>query len=159
MPGKVADLAEYVLLEPRVRKNVDGVDIATIKSTDGGVGIVVRVDGLTIYHAGDHANRTKELEAAFTEEIDYLAGQDPSIDLAFLPITGCGFRNPEAVEKGTYYFLEKLSPKVMFPMHGADNEYLYSEFARKAEKKNSSTYFCCAENRGDNYFYSDNRIK
>ncbi len=159
VPGKVADPPEYVLLEPRVRKKMDGVDIATIKSTDGGVGIVVRVDGLTIYHAGDHANRTKELEAAFTEEIDYLAGRALSIDMAFVPITGCGFRDPEAVEKGTYYFLEKISPKVMFPMHGADNEYLYTEFAQKAEKRDLSTYFCCAENRGDHFLYSEDRIK
>jgi L-ascorbate metabolism protein UlaG (beta-lactamase superfamily) len=158
-PGKDTKLPDYFLMEPRVRKNVAGMEVATIKSTDAGVGFLVRVEGLTIYHAGDHANRTKELEAAFTEEIDFLAKQDLSIDLAFVPITGCGFRDPEAVEKGTYYFLEKLSPKVMFPMHGADNEYLYSEFAQKARRKNSSTYFCCAKNRGDHYFYSDNRIK
>jgi len=64
------------VMNPREEKTVDGMTIRTIASTDAGVGFLVQADGLVILHTGDHANRTKELEKPFSDEIDYLAGMD-----------------------------------------------------------------------------------
>jgi L-ascorbate metabolism protein UlaG (beta-lactamase superfamily) len=141
--------SDYTYIKTRDKRIIDGMEIHTIKSTDAGVGFLVKVDGLTFFHAGDHANRDKNLKGPFPLEIDYLAGIVSPIDMAFVPITGCGFRDPVAVEKGVRYIVDKLKPKILFPMHADGNEYLYKEFAKKMKKENSKIKYICAENRGD----------
>jgi L-ascorbate metabolism protein UlaG (beta-lactamase superfamily) len=123
------------------------------------VGFLVKVDGLTIFHAGDHACKDKNFMAPYTDEIDYLADKCSNVDLAFLPITGCGFNDPEAVKSGIFYALEKLKPEVMFPMHVLGFEYMYKEFARDAEKENTKTKFACAKDKGDYFLYATGKIK
>lgn len=149
---------DAVCFNPRERKTIDDIDITTIASTDAGVGFLVQVDGLTIFHAGDHACREKELNEPFTSEIDFLAERNTDIDVAFMPISGCGFRNPEAVHKGIDYALEKLQPKIMLPMHVTGFEYQYEEFVEKAKKKNIKVKFDWAENRGDSFYYTSGKL-
>jgi len=151
--------AEAVVLLPRKTKTIDGMEVSTITSTDAGVGFLVKVDGLTIFHAGDHACREKDLNEPYTDEIDYLADKCSSVDLVFLPITGCGFNDPEAVKNGIFYALERFKPDVMFPMHVLGFEYMYKEFARDAEKEITNTKFACAENKGDYFLYAKGKIK
>ncbi|MFB0566615.1 MAG: ankyrin repeat domain-containing protein [Candidatus Aminicenantaceae bacterium] len=151
--------SEAVVLLPREMKTIDDIEVSTIASTDAGVGFLVKVDGLTIFHAGDHACKQKDLNGPYAAEIDYLADKSTGVDLAFLPITGCGFRDPEAVKSGIDYTLEKLKPEVMFPMHVLGFEYQYEEFARNAEKKTTNTKFACAENRGDYFLYTKGKIE
>ncbi|MDH5386401.1 MAG: ankyrin repeat domain-containing protein [Candidatus Aminicenantes bacterium] len=150
--------AEATVLLPREKKTIDDMEVSTIASTDAGVGFLVKVDGLTIFHAGDHACKQKDLKGPYPDEIDYLADKSNGVDLAFLPITGCGFGDPEAVKNGIFYALEKLKPGVMFPMHVLGFEYQYDEFARDAEKK-TDTEFACAENKGDYFLYTKEKIK
>jgi len=151
--------SEAAILLPRETKTIDGMEVSTIASTDAGVGFLVKVDGLTIFHAGDHACREKDLNEPYTDEIDYLADKCKGVDLAFLPVTGCGFNDPEAVKSGIFYALEKLKPDVMFPMHVLGFEYLYKEFARDAEKEIIKTKFACAENKGDYFLFVKGKIK
>jgi ankyrin repeat protein len=158
--GFASDKAsEDTVLLPRKTKTIDGMEVSTITSTDAGVGFLVKVDGLTIFHAGDHACKHKDLNEPYTDEIDYLADKCKGVDLAFLPITGCGFDDPKAVKSGIFYALEKLKPEVMFPMHVLGFEYLYQEFARDAEKEDTKTKFACAENKGDYFLYAKGKIK
>jgi ankyrin repeat protein len=151
--------SEAAILLPRETKTIDGIEVSTITSTDAGVGFLVKVDGLTIFHAGDHACREKDLNEPYTDEIDYLADKCSRVDIAFMPITGCGFNDPEAVKNGIFYALEKLNPDVMFPMHVLGFEYLYKEFARDAEKEIIKTKFACAEDKGDYFLYAKGKIK
>jgi ankyrin repeat protein len=155
---KPEKLAEAVILYPREKRTIDDMEVSTITSTDAGVGFLVMVDGLTIFHAGDHACKQKDLKGPYTDEIDYLADKCNGVDLAFLPITGCGFRDPEALKKGIFYALEKLKPKVMFPMHVLGFEYQYDDFARES-KESTKTKFACAENKGDCFLYAKGKIK
>jgi ankyrin repeat protein/L-ascorbate metabolism protein UlaG (beta-lactamase superfamily) len=148
-PNKTPDYVQ--VMNPREKKCVDGMIIRTIASTDAGVGFLVEVDGLVIFHSGDHANRTKNLEKPFSDEIDYLAGTGLSPDLAFISVKGCGFRDTEAVKTGVYYALRKLQPKTVFPMHASGDEYFYRSFAEEAAKQNFKLDFVCAENRGDSF--------
>jgi ankyrin repeat protein len=146
------EASDYVqIMNPRDEKVVDGMTIRTIASTDAGVGFLIQVDGLVILHTGDHANRTKELEKPFSDEIDYLAGMDLSPDIAFLSIKGCGFRDTEAVKTGVYYALGKLQPKAFFPMHASGDEYFYRSFAEEAADQKFKSKFVCAENKGDSF--------
>jgi ankyrin repeat protein/L-ascorbate metabolism protein UlaG (beta-lactamase superfamily) len=151
--------SEALVLLPRKVKTIYDMEISTIASTDAGVGFLVKVDGLTIFHAGDHACKQKDLKGPYTDEIDYLADKSNGVDIVFLPITGCGFRDPEAVKSGIKYTLEKLKPEVMFPMHITGFEYQYEKFARSAEKENTKTKFACAENKGDHFLYTKGKIK
>ena len=151
--------SEAVVLLPREMKTIDDMEISTIASTDAGVGFLVKVDGLTIFHAGDHACKQKDLKGPYTDEIDYLADKINGVDLAFLPITGCGFRDPETVKSGIFYALEKLKPDVVFPMHVLGFEYQYQEFAHDAEKKTTKIKFACAKNKGDYFMYAKGKIK
>jgi ankyrin repeat protein/L-ascorbate metabolism protein UlaG (beta-lactamase superfamily) len=155
---KPEEAPEAVYLNPKERKTIDDIDITTIASTDAGVGFLVQVDGLTIFHAGDHACREKALNEPFTNEIDFLAKRNADIDIAFMPISGCGFRDPEAIQKGMDYALDKLKPKVMLPMHVTGFEYQYAEFVQKAEKKKLDVTFDCAENRGDTFYYAAGKL-
>jgi len=138
---------------------MDDMKISTIASTDAGVGFLVKVDGISIFHAGDHACKQKDLKGTYAAEIDYLAAKNKDIDLTFIPITGCGFRDPEAVKSGIFYTLERLKPDVVFPMHVLGFEYQYQEFARNAEKEAVNIEFACAENKGDYFFYTKRKIK
>jgi ankyrin repeat protein/L-ascorbate metabolism protein UlaG (beta-lactamase superfamily) len=151
--------SEHVVLLPREMKTIDDMEVSTIASTDAGVGFLVKVDGLTIFHAGDHACKQKDLTGPFVAEIDYLVDKSNDVDLAFMPITGCGFRDTEAVKTGIFYTLERLKPDVMFPMHALGFEYQYVEFASNAEKENTKTKFACAENKGDHFLFVKGKIK
>lgn len=149
----------YEYLPPRTDGTIGDLHIWTITSTDAGVGYLIEVDGLTIFHAGDHANGEIGLHAEYTDEIDYLAGLGKSIDLAFLPITGCSLGTPESVREGVYYALEKLQPKVFFPQHGGRNSYRYREFADAAREDGFTVNTVCAENGGDSFVFEAGDIR
>jgi ankyrin repeat protein len=150
----------YELIGPREKRVINGIDVSTIKSTDAGVAFFIAVDGVTIFHAGDHANAQNDLTGPFTPEIDYLAGSARSVDIAFEPVCGCGFPELECVRKGIYYSVEKLNPKVLFPMHsGGGGEYRYLEFAADARANGCKAKICCAKASGDRYVYRKGSIQ
>ncbi|MCP4727683.1 MAG: hypothetical protein GY863_21770 [bacterium] len=145
----------YTYTGPGETKNVNGIEISAIKSTDSGVGFLIKVDGLTIYHGGDHSNQSLTLDGPFTKEIDYLASQGQNIDLAFILIgAGCGGGYRDEVLLGNYYILEKFTPKAVLPMHSRGNEFNYKKFAEDAKAKGIQSGFFCAEFGGDRFFYS-----
>ncbi|MBU0755039.1 MAG: MBL fold metallo-hydrolase [Planctomycetes bacterium] len=144
---------DYILVGPRAERSLEGMKVSTIRSNDTGVGFLVGVDGLTIFHAGDHANREPDLSGNFPPEIDYLADKELEIDLAFFPISGCGFGAPECVQKGVHYAMDKLKPHILLPMHAGDSFYKYEEFAEETNKKGCPSRVEYAEYRGDHFFY------
>lgn len=117
--GFLADtLPPHVFIGPRETREVDGMRITTIRANDAGVGFVVEVDGLVLFHAGDHANRHRDRSGDFPPEIEFLRERGVKPDIAFLPVTGCSFGDQVAVEAGVEYALEKLRPALFLPMHG-----------------------------------------
>jgi len=66
-------------------KTLDGLDITTTMANDEGVGFFVKVDGLTIFHSGDHSAAGGE---SFKPEIDFLVGRGLRADLLFMPVSG-----------------------------------------------------------------------
>lgn len=103
---------------------------------------LVEVDGLTIYHSGDHGNGPPPLRKKYKANIDYLASLTETFDIIFLPIWGEEF-----------YPLQKFSPKWMFPMHEGGSEYKYKEWAEKAVKKFPGTKICYPLHPGDSFHY------
>ncbi len=146
-------LPAYEYIEPRQERLVDGLEITTIESNDTGVGFVIRVDGLVIFHAGDHANRQQDFSGPYRAEIDFLATAGVRPDLAFMPIRGCGFGDPEAVRLGVDYALEKLQPAVFIPMHAGHAGYHYQEFVDASAEKFPQVEMVAVRHRGDNFRY------
>ena len=153
------DVPVYEFIGPREKREIDGMTISTIESNDSGVGFIVEVNGFTLFHAGDHANHNRDFSGPFCEEIDYLSNFKDMIDIAFLPISGCGFNDLVAVKNGVYYILRKLVPRYMFPMHAGDYVIKkYCEFAENAEQENFSTRIMSIENRGDRFELRDGLV-
>jgi ankyrin repeat protein/L-ascorbate metabolism protein UlaG (beta-lactamase superfamily) len=144
---------EFTYVAPHENKTIDDITIKTIAANDAGVGFLVEVDGLTIYHAGDHAGWAAGQRDGYIKEIDYLAGLTSNIDLAFLNATGCHSHDPVALAEGTYYTLNKLKPNAWIPTHGLNNEAVYGPFVKDMERRGSKVKAICSENRGDSFEY------
>ena len=117
----IKDNEDAVVMKAHEKKEVAGIEIETLRSNDMGVAFLVKVEGKTIYHAGDlnwwHWNGEPEedneyYKKTFQDEMKYLEGK--KIDLAFMLL------DPRQEDKycwGMNYFLEHTDSKVVFPMH------------------------------------------
>ena len=144
---------EYTYLGPRDHAEIDDMDIMTIDANDAGVGFLIKVDGVTLYHAGDHAGWQEGEREGYISEIDYLSDHVRAVDIAFLNITGCHAHGPEPLWEGNCYTIDQLNPSVVIPTHAIDREYLYKEFSDRLKKENGSVEVYCPENKGDRFRY------
>lgn len=141
---------DFIPFPPHSHDSVKDIKISTLKSTDEGSGFLVVVDGLVIYHAGDHANwEDNDPSVSYYEEMDYISKGIGSIDLAFIPVTTFSGQRPECMTEGAIYAIKKLNPKAVFPMHGNNREFLYKEFASEISVKNYN--IICAEKPGHSF--------
>ena len=149
-----------VSLAPRIQKTVGPLAVTTIKSNDAGVGFAVEVDGLTIFHAGDHSNNKLEVAGNdFFPEIDFLAQKGVRPDISFfLNMYGCGSTNPEAFQKGIFYAVDKLKIKSVLPMHGFNKEWVYGNLVEGVEKNNVKVQVGAAVNQGDRFFFQKGKL-
>jgi len=144
---------EYRYLPVNSETEIDGMKIYINKSTDGGGGFLVEVDGLTIFHMGDHANGDDELSEEFTREIDLIAAMNKDIDLLFGPIRGCSLGTPPQVKTGIYYTLEKLQPELYVPMHCGSFSSEYKSFVDQAQRDVLKQPMKYMNARGDRFHY------
>ncbi len=148
----------YEFMPPHETRNIDGINVTTIKANDAGVGFLVEVDGLSMYHAGDHAGWREGEKDGFTQEIDFLAGKVNHLDLAFLNVTGCHVQDTVSLYEGTCYTLEKLKPTVLIPTHGLYREYVYGRVAEREDIKKYGPIVFCPECRGDCFHYRGGKV-
>jgi hypothetical protein len=148
------------VIGPREQRTIGGLKVTTIKSTDAGVGFAVQIDGLTIFHAGDHANFTLEMkDNGFFPEIDFLAEKGIRPDISFfLNALGCGSTNAEAFQKGIFYAVDKLKIKSCLPMHAANREWVYKDLVDAAAKNNVKLQVGAAAYFGDRFFFSKGKL-
>jgi ankyrin repeat protein/L-ascorbate metabolism protein UlaG (beta-lactamase superfamily) len=155
------DTADAIHMAPRTERKVGDLSVTTIRSNDAGVGFAVRVDGLTVFHAGDHSNNTLEMAGNdFFPEIDFLAEKGIRADIAFfLNAYGCGSTNPEAFQKGIFYAVDKLKIKSVLPMHAAYKEWVYRDLVEGVARAKIDVQVGAAVNQGDRFFYSGGKLK
>lgn len=149
---------EYVYAAPRTEMKLEDMVITTIRSNDGGSGLLVEVDDVVVFHPADHANPSMEMSENYTAEIDAIASLNKDIDLAFGPILGCSLGTPESVRLGAHYIIETLNPRVFMPMHSGQATYRYRDFVEDAAGKDYDTQLAYALISGDRFLYSQNRI-
>jgi len=138
---------------------LNGLEIIPIESNDSGQGYFVKVDGVTIFHPGDHANRQRDFSGPFKKEIDFLADQGLKADILFVPVSGCGFGDIVSVKKGDYYTMDRLSARYVFPMHAQGNPLQYQQFAKEAKERGYENIFACAEFPGDCFTVNSKKDK
>ena len=141
----------YSLLPVHEKKIMNDMEVIPIESNDSGQGYFVKVDGVSIFHPGDHANRQRDFSGSFKKEIDFLADHGLKADILFAPVSGCGFGDIVAVKKGVYYAMDRLAARSVFPMHAGSGESRYRDFAREAVNAGYDVPFCLAEFPGDHF--------
>lgn len=118
-----------------------GVSIKTFGSTDIGISFLVKLDGISIFHAGDlnlwhwwdsTEEENREAEGMFKSEIQKIKGEN--VDIAFFPVDN---RLKEYYYLGGEYFIKVIEPKIFVPMHFREAFEVTKEFARKEEKTNT----------------------
>ena len=145
---------DYIFAAARSTLTEGDLRISTIESNDSGVGFLVEIDGVRIFHAGDHANRQRDFSGPYCAEIDYIANGFDRIDIAFLPVSGCGFGDQVAVKKGVFYALEKLDPAVFVPMHGGNSTIVYKEYADETAERDLKIAVMPVKSSGDRFHYT-----
>lgn len=115
--------------------DLDGLHIQTFSSTDLGVSFLVKLEGISLFFAGDlnwwywnnDSQEEKEaMEYLFKKKIGRLEGE--KVDIAFFPVDP---RLEENYYMGGKYFIEKLHPKYFFQMHFGDNYGRVKDFIHK----------------------------
>ena len=150
-PNRHEEITILNAREPFLR---DDLEIYPIYSNDTGVGLLVEVDGLVIFHPGDHANRERDLSGDYLPEIEYIKSLDKDIDLAFMPISGCNFDDNEAVRIGVYKTLDILHPSYFIPMHSGGNEAKYGAFNLQLTQDGYDLDKFSAKDPGDRFIYT-----
>jgi len=129
---------------------VDGLEVTNIHHEFDGIpesAFLVKVDGLTILHAGDHGHSRGMENPVFKDNILYLAAQAPRLDLFFTPTFG-----------GEIDAIRTLKPRAVFPMHDGGSERQYAIFAQKVTALGLDVEVGAAENQGARFFYSKRKL-
>lgn len=106
-------------LRGREDKMIRQINVAVHPSTDAGSAFLVTVDGITIYHAGDHAQWSTSLKEDFTKETAYIKGKASKIDIAFIPVES----RRSHVMDGAVAATKILNPEYVLPMHSKFEDY------------------------------------
>ena len=125
---------------------VDGLEILNVHHQFDGIpesAFLVRVDGLTILHAGDHGHSKGMENPVFKDNIRYLAGQSHRLDIMFTPTFG-----------GEIEALRSLNPRAVFPMHDGGREHQYLKFAEKFKALGLEVSVGAADKMGARFTYS-----
>ena len=129
------------------------VEVKSFGSTDIGVSYLVKINDLKVFHAGDlnwwywWDDTEEEIEKAeiwFKAEIERIIGEE--IDIAFFPVDP---RLEHNYCLGAKYFIEKLKPRFLFPMHFGNSFKTTAKF--KLEAADFKTEIMEIEKRGQEF--------
>lgn len=140
-------------------KRIGNVVIASIPATDAGSAFLIEADGVSFYHAGDHAAGHIPVEPEFSEGIDWLSDQFAPIQAAFLPVFGCGLPSPDTLQAGNAFTIERLNPDAALPMHIGWTSHFYRGFERWAQESNPGVGLGIADQPGDRFLIRNGTIE
>jgi L-ascorbate metabolism protein UlaG (beta-lactamase superfamily) len=138
--------------------NVDGVGVTAIPSTDSGAAFLIEADGFRIYHAGDHAAAEIPPEPAFADGVVSLGERFAPVDVAFLPVFGCGLPSVASLRAGNDLTIDCLAPRAVFPMHVAWTGHFYREEKRRLEPVRPGQQVVAVGVPGDRCLYRAGRV-
>lgn len=119
VPEELREMALFV--KPYETYELEGLRLATLKSTDDGVAFLIECEGRRFYHAGDlncwvwegaPKWQNDQMKEAYKNELKLLEGK--AIDVAFVPLDP---RQDADFDLGMRYFFEAAGAEHVFPMH------------------------------------------
>ncbi len=147
------------VMSPHESLDVQGLRVRTSGSTDAGVGFLVTIAGVTLFHAGDLALWDEASREAFAAEIAWVKSQGLPVDLAFLPIaTGATCEPLPAIWEGVRLATRELGPKVLLPMHVRCVDRLpsvYERFRAEMTVRFPGLEIAAPRRRGDSFRFCD----
>lgn len=126
------------LVGPGEERKIGALTFKTFGSTDEGVSFLVKVDGVTFFHAGDlnwwywwddSPVEIEEAKRGFKAEIAKLKGE--KIEIAFFPVDP---RLEQNFYRGGEYFIEQLHPEIFIPMHFGEDYEIIDKFAEQVSE-------------------------
>jgi len=157
-----ASLPGAKVMQPHETWASNGLVVRATGSTDEGVGFLVTVDGLTFYHAGDHARWVELIDPAFLAEIQWLKDTGQAIDVAFFAIATGGPCEPRpAIWEGVRAAAVALAPRVLVPMHVgcADRLDLYDRFRKEIGGQLSASQVVAPTRVGESFRYRSGKMQ
>lgn len=113
----------------------DEMKVTAFPSTDLGVSFLVKLNGVTLFHAGDlnfwHWRDESTVREIAEAEADFQAAVatmlQEHIDVAFFPVDP---RQGEMYEAGANYFIMTIKPRILLPMHFWGRADMMEDFRR-----------------------------
>lgn len=127
-----AKLPQTISMRAHQSMQVDDIKVVTARATDEGVCFLVFVDGLTIYHGGDHTD-WRDMKDEYERQIDFLSEYTQKVDVAFAPVCNFFSRTNQGITDAAIHLTQKLGVKNFVPMH-ANNLAVYSLFKKENEQ-------------------------
>ena len=112
---------KIVFISANEKKEVNGIEVETLRSNDEGVAFIVKDGEKEIYHSGDlndwvwqgeQEEINKRISAEYKREIDKIKGRH--FDAVFAVVDP---RQKEDFYKGAWYLFENITANIFFPMH------------------------------------------
>lgn len=116
----VPEDVEVIWMEAHETREIAGVVVKTLRSTDEGVAFLLETEGTLLYHAGDLNNwywegesdaYNREMAQAYRRELALLPSH---LDIAFVPVDP---HLGKAYSLGARELLATVSVKMLVPMH------------------------------------------
>lgn len=131
---------EYIIVEPNQKYTLwQGQVLNTFQSTDLGVAFFLESQEGNIYHGGDLNDwvwagesdaYNQEMTKNYRNEIEKLSDitNQTTVDIAMVPLDP---RQEKDYARGMLYFLDKIHPKKVYPMHYWDKPEIIEQFTRE----------------------------
>jgi L-ascorbate metabolism protein UlaG (beta-lactamase superfamily) len=120
---------------------VDDVYIKAYGSTDIGISFLVKLEGITVFHAGDlnwwywwddSEGEIQQAERWFKDEVNRIKGE--KIDIAFFPVDP---RLEHNYCVGGEHFIKEINPQIFIPMHFGETYQITENFADRLKSVNT----------------------
>ena len=139
------DTSHYHFVDPTASLRIGDMDVYTINCRSGvpEVAYLIKTDGLTIFFQGDYKSDS-------LADIDYLLNKCDTVDIAFL---GAHTRRWGDAFAHIVRIMERLQPRVVFPMHYGGKEETYQLFALECANLSSVSVVKPPKKPGDLFHY------
>ena len=135
-------------------RHIGQIGLRTFKATDSGVAFLLKVDGLMIYHSGDHANwnwKNRSNASVIFRQQELAGIPGDSIDIA---MQVCDARLAGKGWGGFFDVAEHLRPQLIIPMHLNDDYSVTSRLNEITSERKIKVAVWAVEFSGQGYFFS-----